>query len=234
MLFTKPWHSGFGFHVVEKEAIEHSATATEHAVERGANVSDHLRTNLSTISLDVFVSNAPIRDVNNLYDGQVAGLELNVPSAKKSIAPMPGSLMNAGLDALASALDAPQTWKALVMQYPTKFNAVRDTLERLIDWQQRAVVGQVITPHRTYENVYITNIKMMRDATTGDGAPITIDFKEIRFVESKVVFVPVPTEIRGKSKVNLGKQPTVPVSDSKLESMLSKGTDYVKGLLKRR
>jgi hypothetical protein len=165
-----------------------------------------------------------------MYDGQVAGLELNVDAARArisstvqgidasagstSLSPMPGALMNAGLDALASALKgSPPKLGALSLQFPEKFNDVAFIFNTLIDLKERGVVGEVITPHRTYPSVYITGIEMNRDATTGDGAPITIELKEIRIVEAKMITAPIPTEPRGKTMVNKGRQPTSFVRD---------------------
>lgn len=202
------------FDVVEKEGIKLTSTATEHPVEEGADVSDHVRSNLDTVTLDIFVSNAPVRDVNSIWNGQVAGLELKVPKKEKPLVPMPGALMGAALDAIAAAIDGPEEWKAIVLQFPEKFDNVAFILNTLIDWKERGVVGKVITTHRTFESVYITGIEMNRDATTGDGAPITIELKEIRLVEARMVTAPTPTETRGKTMKSKGRQPTSFVRDA--------------------
>jgi hypothetical protein len=212
----------FFFDVVEKESLKHTATATEHPVEEGANVSDHVKDNLDTVLLDVFVSNTPVRDVNNLYNGQVSGLELKVPKAEKSVAIMPGALMNAGLDALSSLINGPEEWKAIVLQFPEKFDNVAFVLNTLLDWKSRGVVGKVITTHRTYPSVYITGVEMNRDATTGDGAAITIELKEIRIVEAKLITAPIPTEERGKTMKSKGRQPTSFVRDLAPKRSLAK------------
>jgi len=196
------------FDVVEKENLRLTATATEHAVEEGVNVSDHVRSELDNVHLEIFVSNTPVKDVNNLWNGQVAGLELKVPTVDKPPALMPGALMGAALDAISNALNPPEPWKAIVLQFPEKFDNVSFTLNTLIDWKERGVVGQVITPHRTFPSVYIVGIEMNRDATTGDGAAISLELKQIRIVEAKMITAPSPTEERGKTMKSKGRQPT--------------------------
>lgn len=196
------------FDVVEKENLKHTATATEHPVEDGPDISDYVRSGLDTISLEVFVSNTPVKDVNNLYNGQVAGLELRVPKAEKKIPVMPGAAVNASIDAISNAINPPEPWKAVVLQFPEKFDNVAFILGQLIDWKERGVVGKVITTHRTYPSVYITGIDMNRDATTGDGASISIELKQIRIVEAKMITAPVPTEERGKIMKNKGRKMT--------------------------
>lgn len=201
------------FDVVEKEGLRHSATTTDHPVEDGANVSDHVRDMPDEVTLEVFVSNSPIKDVNNLYNGRVAGLELKVPKADKQIAIMPGAALSAGISALQDFINGPEQWKAMTLQFPEKFNNVAFILSTLLDYKTRGVLGKVITPHRTYESVVITGVEMNRDASTGDGAPISISLKTIRLVEAKLITAPVPTEERGKTLKSKGRQPTSFVRD---------------------
>lgn len=48
------------FDIVTSETPVLSNTITEHPVEEGANVADHIRPNLDTLSMEVFVSNTPL------------------------------------------------------------------------------------------------------------------------------------------------------------------------------
>ncbi len=201
------------FDVVEKEGLRHSATTTDHPVEKGADVSDHVRDMPDEVTLEVFFSNSPIKDVNDLYNGRVAGLDLKVPKAEKQVAIMPGAALNAGLDALSDFINGPQQWKAMTLQFPEKFDNVAFVLSSLLDWKTRGVLGKVITPHRTYESVVIIGVESNRDAGTGDGCPITISLKSIRLVEAKLITAPVPTEERGKTLKSKGRQPTSFVRD---------------------
>src|SRR4051812_18826374 len=76
--------------VVLNEEAEHTASVTEHAVEKGANVSDHIRNEAERITLQVVISNTPVgKDLNDLYGMQVGGLELRVPTKDKPPAPTP-------------------------------------------------------------------------------------------------------------------------------------------------
>src|SRR5689334_13044349 len=65
------------FDVVTTETVELTATATEKAVEQGADISDHVRPGLTRITLECVTSNTPISDVNNLYGETFEGVELN-------------------------------------------------------------------------------------------------------------------------------------------------------------
>ena len=67
------------FDVVTAEDWAEGSTITEHPVEKGANVSDHVRVRLPACRLQARVSNEPI-DANNFGQPVVAPLALNVPS----------------------------------------------------------------------------------------------------------------------------------------------------------
>lgn len=203
----------FLFDCVTREHVSQSATVTEHAVETGSDVADHIRQENATIELDIIVTNTPVRDVNNIWGGQVAGLELKVPRYDRPLSPTPGSLMTAGLDAIGNALNPPEPIVATVMQWPEKFNNVAFVLGSLLDWKDRGVIGKVITPHRTYESVVITRVDTTRTSETGDAAEISLELRQIRLVEAKLITAPAAAEVRGKTLVSKGRQPTSFVRD---------------------
>lgn len=242
------------FDAVTNEATKHAAKVTEHPVEDGANVSDHIRDELDTVTLEVFVTNQPIKDVNNLYgldlnyielievdgkEGKLAGKQLDIPKYRP-IPITPGAAIqaigNAVRDLLGDATVAQLygqteakklTAAAPVQNWPTKFNAITDTVAQLVDWKMRGVVGKVITPWKTFPSVVFTEIGTVRNAPTGDAAIVSLSFKEIRLVESKLVTAPVPTEPRGNTEKAKGRQPTSFVREpvAKKKALLRKITE---------
>jgi hypothetical protein len=205
--------------LVTNEQAEHKASVTEHAVERGANVSDHVRDEADAISLQVIISNAPTQKFGESYGGFVAGKPLQVEKFERSLAPTPGSLMNAGLNALEGLLNPPDAVVAMVLQYPFRFNAVKDEVQQLLDWKESGTIGKVITGWRDYEDMVITGVNVQRTSTTGDAAEVSIDFRKIRLVEVSLVNIPIPAEIRAKKMLNKGKQPTVPLPEGPKKSV---------------
>ena len=204
------------FDCVTDESLEHGAEVTEHPVEAGANVADHIRNVSDEVKLSILTTNTPIKpDVNNLYNGQIAGLELNVPVYARPIVPTPGALMSAGLNYLGDQLNPQKPAKAVTLQFPEKFNNVAFILGTLLDYKERGAVGKVITPHRTYETMAITKVDMHRDGSTGDAGEISLSLKAIRFVDTANINAPLPTENRGKTKTAKGKQGTDSVTQPK-------------------
>jgi len=214
------------FDAVLTEQAEHTVTATEHNVEEGADIADHIRPGLDRFTLEVIVSNTPVTDWNSLYGETTEGVELIPLEGRKKATGQsdtppgpfpvsPGALFQAIGNAVESLLGSEGPSKATVKKFNNgPFDAVRDTLNTLLDWQTRAVVGEVLTPHRTYSSMIIERVSPQRDGTTGASARITIDLKEVRLVESKMITAPVPTEVRGKVIKQKGKQPAVPTKDS--------------------
>lgn len=215
------------FEAVLNESSEHSVTATEHVVEQGANVTDHVRENPKTVSIEVFLSNTPIT-VGGFLDMQTAFETLDVPKLDKPIIPTPGGLIQAGATALNSLISGGTTYRAAVLKAQAPGSkVVREVLQLLETWQSSKTLGKVYLPWRTYESMLIEKVTPTRDPTTGDAARVSIEFREIRLVEARLVSAPVPTEVRGKVAVSKGKQPTAPVKDpgpkqSILRSILGK------------
>lgn len=215
------------FDIVSDESADLTAEATEHPVEDGSDITDNIRDKADEITLNVFVSNTPIADVNGLYGATYATVPLDIPSLDRPVYPTPGSLENAAIGAIGSAISTllngtPPPIAATVLTFPVKFNAVKDILDILSDWKSRGVLGEVITASRTYESMAITHIGYKRDTTTGDGATFTIDLKEIRIATAKLVNAPIPTEIRGKLMKNKGAQPTIEIPDGPKKSLALK------------
>lgn len=201
------------FDAVTSEQAEHTATVTEHAVEQGANIADHVRDGLDTVTLEVLVSNTPTRDVNGMYGGTIESVELKVPKFDKGVPLTPGGIMSAGIDAIKGLISPEEPWKAQVLTFPSKFNAVKDVLTMLDDWKKQGMVGSVITGWKLYPSVVITKVSPSRNAQTGDAASFSLEFREIRVVESKMITAPIPTEARGAIKKPKGRQPTSFVRD---------------------
>lgn len=218
---------------VTSESSEHTSVVTDYAVEEGANVADHVRPENARVTLEVFVSNTPLTDLNGWYGGSTATIELDVPKKETAIPYTPGA---AG-DALATAVDdllfGKTVYTAQVLKYE-KLNVVKDVFTRLEEWRLGAVRGRVVLPWADLDNMVIVRISPNRTASTGDAATMTIELQQIRVVSSALVTAPVPTEVRGKTAVRMGRQPptTVPMTDKKMEllkSMLKAGQERFRG-----
>lgn len=222
------------FPAVLSESAEHSSTTTEHVVEEGANITDHVRPNPTQITLEVFLSNTPIQ-IGGPLDMQLTFVTLDVKERESDgpIALTPGALIQAGATALNALISGAPTYRAAVLksQAPgTKL--VREVVQTLETWRTNAVLGKVYLPWQTYDNVVITKLTPTRDAATGDAAKVSIEFRQIRLVEARVLQATITREIRAKPMVNKGKQPTAPVDEVK-KSLFKEALDQYRANRRR-
>lgn len=180
------------FDVIESELHENVAEVTDHPVETGVNVSDHVRPLPDTLSLIAYTSNQPIAPNPFTQRGELQSFEINVPQWEVPVEPTPGALYRAGLQALASLF--PEKRSVTVLAFPEQFNAIVETYEQLLELQANAVLLQIVTPIRVYEDMLLTRVSAPRNA--GDsGVAFGLDVRKLRIVESgQVAAPPVPID----------------------------------------
>jgi hypothetical protein len=215
------------FNAVTNQTHEGTSEVTEKAVEKGADVADHIRQNGDRVSFECMVSNEPLFAEDNFGGNENFGIEqapslLDVPSYEPPLQPTPGSLFHAAGSAIRNVLFGKPEYVARVLQFAVPFDAVLAVHEKLITLKEDGEVLTVYTSTRTYEDMVLTGVVLNKTPSEGTGAKFSLEFKKVRFVESLLVDAPVPTELRAtppKKKSTQGKEITDPV---KKQSMLKK------------
>ncbi len=193
------------FDVVTDETQELAVTITEHPVEDGPNVADHIRRELNAVSLECQVSNAPVFDVNG-RGAKVEAVELKMEKFKAPLAPNPGSAYKAIGGAISSLFSGEEKHSATVMQFPKAFDAVGDTLAILEKIRDDETLVQVALPSKIYKDMCLVKLTMKRNASIGDAAAFHLEFKEVRKVKVNIVAAPKPTEKRAVPMKQRGSQ----------------------------
>ncbi len=178
---------------------------TEHPVEKGVNVTDHVRPRVDRITLDVVVTNAPTRVPRTNMGGAtggVTGLDLVVPTNGDLPIAIPG--IGAALKG-AGVFRGTQVVQAQVLQFDS-FDRVADVYHELKNLQETATLVTITTSLVEYENFVFENLSAPRQAGEGDSIHFQIDAKHLRFVTAKTV--PAPASPVGVKKTNKGSQPT--------------------------
>jgi hypothetical protein len=202
------------FDVVRNETVSLSAAVTEHPVEQGADIADHIRDELDKIRLEVFVANEPTDDVNSYgATTQMFTALVNHSVSKPAVNPVLGVLgaIANPLGALTNALgldngppkDFPVSGQSWVGAVPAGFDFVKDMVSRLEALKSTPTLVDVATHARYCSSMAITGIESQPH---GSGAFISIDLKAIKIVASSSVDVPKPTQARAKPKVPKGVQ----------------------------
>lgn len=220
------------FDVTDGESPEDVATPTDHAVERGANITDHLRKEPAFISVEGTVSAMPNPlidtdvstqqvevQVNTLPDPGSKTIKLKVPSP--GIEPSPSGLLQAGIGALTNLLTgagSPQvtvrgdTKRAVVtqsvslIQQTAPRDRIREVYDLLLKAQIQAHLVNAVVAQREYSDLVITRVAKPRTIEDGSAAHFQVDLREMRVSDSQTVAAPQPTEARGNVAKSKGSQ----------------------------
>ncbi len=179
------WQGGAAslfFDVVPSETQVKSNSITEHPVETGADISDHVRPNLDSVTLEGFVSNTPLFSA----DGHLDQVNLDIPAV-----PQPVSL-NSAINAIASAFSGLKQVVANVMTFASAPDYVAQTISTLDQLRTSAELLTIVCPSRIYNNMLIESFEVHRDPSSGTGATFNVELKEIRTVTSSITQAPEP------------------------------------------
>jgi hypothetical protein len=216
---------------VMSTAHDHSSEITEHAVERGSNITDHVRPKADRVTMTVFVSECPIFD--SRMEIKDFPFPLNAPQDKTRTLPLalpvnpgpsiltPGGLASAVGSLVDQIFSSPRSYAATLYDTPTpgsqtvtarlggfsqEFDGVREAFDVLEGLRLTGALLKVLTPKRDYGNMVLEAISMSRNHEDGDGATLTLTFREVRIVDSKKTRAPASTVPAAKAAENKGAQ----------------------------
>ncbi len=194
-------------------------TVTEHPVEMGADITDHIRQENPRVTLQVFVSNDPIVSKAEVLSvigaerggklvgaqaGNVQGHSLDVKDYDPPLLPTPGSLTTALFNAIGNLLTGKKQYKAQTLTFDSEFDNVQETFRALTKAMEESQILDVVTSAHTYTSMTIDAVTMPRNAEVGTGATITIELTRVRFVSTLKTTAPKPAEASGFPRKNNG------------------------------
>jgi hypothetical protein len=172
------------FDASEREVYEETATATEHAVESGQAITDHVRPNPRALSFEAWVTNTPIVTPATHADGatgEVRGVSVRLSDGR--------------------------TVTISALQWSNPFDRVTAVDELLLTLIRAGQLMKVYSGLRVTENVVLERRRTERTVEHGSNAvPITLEFKQIRLATTQRV--PAPRRTRRRER--RGPQPTQP------------------------
>jgi hypothetical protein len=216
------------FDVLMNESHEATSVVTEHPVEEGQSVVDHVRPEPDRLSLTGYVSAKPLFRNPGAEDFMAfEQIELDLPEKDSPFAR--GQLTRGITSAIENAID-PLPTKATVIAYTDLPPRPREMYERLRDARDNVRIVRIETPIREYENMVIERLAAPRSADDGTGATFQIDLKNIRRVTSRTVQAPVPAEPRGQLTQSQGSKSAEAAKndeekEEKLQSIMARAFD---------
>lgn len=224
------------FDVVVSESAEFSSELTEHAVEKGANVSDNKRDNPDTVSLEVFCTNAPLPDQDErlvLSDLDIEVKQYRAPlldlNGGINALPTPGRLLAAGVQGIKDIFAVPDSIQTYqfpegAIAGPPSIVRYKDQLDALLGLRAAATQITVITAAHEYPNMVLLRVAPSKTAENGDGYMFSLELKSIRIVDTAIVAAPTIAKPIAQPQVAKGAQNTKP--GGKI-SLAAKGTNAI-------
>ena len=141
-----------------------SAQATEQPVERGVDVTDHVRPERRALTLNVVISDTPIRATDAL-GGEVERVELELPARRVHAehARRTGPTSFEGAERSRSA-PRPTTYVEVFRPSEEEPTRVADSWALLLDARDRALLAVVTTGLETYEDMVLIEAHTTRSA----------------------------------------------------------------------
>jgi len=194
-----------------------TAEVTEHPVETGADVADHIRPMPATIDIDGVVTNHPI-ELPKSHAGtsriNPSPIEIEGEPSLGAIGLVPGAHQAAALlGALKLDVRSKRVFSASVLHFTEPFDRVSAVHAALVSIFERRALVTVVTGLMTYQNVALTGLHIERTSEAGQGRlNFSASGRVLRIVSSQTAKLPDPVDARAKPRKSRGKQPTQPVS----------------------
>jgi len=219
------------FDAMLSEVHNDSATVTEHPVESGAKVSDHVAPNQPKLSVEAFVTNTPISSnlIPSFFTSQQIGLQIGVQLPMVLQGAMNrwvnGAQVRGGdifplqtngfkrpqtpiVTTAATRAQIPNVVAGSSLQFPRRVDRAREVYDALQKVMKKRVEVAFYTDIRDYPSVYISSMSVPRVAE--DSLTFSMELTAVEFADSKTVTVTKrrPEEKRAAETAVQGPQPT--------------------------
>lgn len=178
--------------VVWSQGFEITAEVSEHPVEQGADVADHVNAAGDTLTMEGWVTNQPI----------------TLPRTQMS-----------GVTAETIARDT-KAGKLLTQGWTGAFDRKRTVDRLLVELIRRGQLLTVTTGLRQVDNLVLTRHRADRTAEVGDAVGVTLEFKRLRIASTQTVTVPDPVQRRGLAGQHRGAQAAQPPNARRTSALL--------------
>ncbi len=189
---------GLDLDVATLITYERAAEVTEHPVENGSPISDHVKTTNGTFSLEGIISNSPVR----VPTTQMRGLQRATGNVEMRV--------------------AGETVRLALQRWSGPFDRKRDCNDLLVALVTGRFAVTLTTALEQLENLIVTRFKVDEDADSGNALKLTLDFKQLRIVGTARAAVP---EVR-RVQVRAQRGP-VAVDDRSAAARLADGNSPV-------
>ncbi len=161
---------------------EHRSTVvpTDHPIEEGTTVADHVQIRPDEVTIEGVISEAPLTfaaTVSGLATAGSAALGAKAAGGLglgSAIGTQVGAIVGGSIGGLLSQSN----------------ERIKDHLDFLRELQKKRIRFDLVTKLHRYRNMILTELQIPRDATTGRSLRFIARMREIQLVKSDFVFLP--------------------------------------------
>lgn len=240
--------------VVMSTTDKRTAQLTDHVVETGSVVTDHIVLRPETLNFELLVTQTPMFGP----DVAVTQLPISVRTneltrARLAIKVRPSQFQPGGFLALTTGLrsviasvlggaETPstaqgstvnqqtQTLQASVLQAPQDIDRVARAFDTLVKILNTGLLVTVSFKGRIYPNYVLTTVELSQGRGESGCGRINVELRSFRTVKGIDVVLPDPADFRALPKNTKGNTPTVtpsPDPSKKAKSLFARGTDTI-------
>jgi len=182
-----------------EESITLDSDITEHPVETGSDITDHIRSKPDMVEVEWFFSDAVTRsDVLDPHP-DIEQVELKAQD--------PAGLTLASLTSTSNLLTGAINLLTPKVKYFASFYVPPDkpryvdAYDKLQELRNNATLVSIKTTTALFDEMAIESVSISRTNGEGNGAKIGIRLKHVRFVQSDITLaVPLPKDARAQPK----------------------------------
>ncbi len=193
--------------VTMSETTNLEAEVTDHPVEDGPDINDHIRPKPATIDLEGIISETPltlVQDAKSLTTDRTAALKSIARGFGGGATSQLASKLTRQYGSIASGA-AGFAGASLFQNDTNPAKAARLMLEKLL---VEKTIFTLNLKHKSYKNMAITKLVFPRTNDVGKALKFSMSCKQINVVKSATVAAIARTAAGGaQKKANLGKQP---------------------------
>jgi len=215
-----------GVDAVKTHSDERTAQVTQHPVEDGADVSDHVIHNPDVVTFEIMHSDTPIdpvwtsmTDQNSPFRVQSMTLDVREslfqPGGLLAVTRAVGGAINAGLNAIGLGSSELET-KVNVLRTDQVIDRIGDLHTRLIDLKQNARRVTFTYRGRVYPDFIVRRVSWATMPGEVGLGRFTIEAQSVRTVRTGTAELPDPESLRLKPAVQK-KPPPKPVEEPEKE-----------------
>jgi hypothetical protein len=213
---------------VEFDAVVHhaetsTATVTEHPIEKGSNVNDHVRQQPDRVSAEAVVSDTPLASPSTQtrgVKGSTKGLSLRYDTSTNVV--------------FGAQIKQTRQSGANVLQFDGRLFRIKDVYAELRFIKENAIPVSIKTVYQgglsDWEDMVIVGLGAQREAKDGSARAFNLDFQSLRIVETQKVAAPKSAR---KRKGEKGKREVKPEKEPQLGSVLHAGKEGGKKYIKQ-